>query len=588
MDDCSTELKRTVPVMRVVKAAVVDMHEDIGRYQQQCLHWAVRGLKKLERESLKTGLKKVTLLVNQNTRSATLPPDFNDAHFVGAIDNNGKKVALRVNGKIPDIKNIEDISCEDKCEKCQQEKAICNELTITESVTLVVVGDSMQEQTVIKKLYPDGSYFLETNIPIWDVASQSVIFTKQKEFITQLDLKDCGCIDETPENIERIRCCCPDVYDCYFSCCDNTCDDDYGGYKIQEDSGLIYLDKAHLHRKVYLEYWGFLAKKNGQYQVPEVAFETLVNWVKFKKVENQRNISLSERQWTFEQYDRERKNMRKIMGRVSLSQLLYYALITPKFDWEIRMGDCIEVDDTVSTLMNAPARVNGSSSSGSGSSGSGSNGDGSGGAGCDMPFTCPPASNTTTTFTPFDIAVIAGNGFGTPVPGGNSYQNDKLKGALGINFILVNETPETGIRRQFTIDTVNGILYRWQADGVTPNDWFAGDTLVVPTFFKYVNGQVVSPGVDPGLPVPKIYEYESAGDGDSFVVSGIAGKKIWGVWRAGQFRRPILTVPVDSESIQVQGTALPENKGIVANGLIGLQVGDALIPGEKLEFGYYD
>lgn len=586
MEDCSTELKRTVPVMRVVKAAVTDLHEDIGRYQQLGLHWAVRGLKKLERESLKTGLKKVTILVNQNTRSATLPPDFESEHFVGIINNNGKKVALRVNGKIPDVKNIEDIPCEDKCEKCQQDTSICNDLTITESVTLVIVGDSMQEQTVIKKLYPDGSYFLETRIPIWDVESQSVIFTVQKEFITQIDLKPCGCIDETPENIERIRNCCPDVYDCHFACCDDACDDDYGGYKLIDESGLIYLDKAHLIRKVYLEYWGFLAKKNGQYQVPEVAFETLVNWVKFKKVENQRNISLSERQWTFDQYERERKNMRKVMGRVSLSQILYYALITPNFDWEIRRGDCLEVDDTVSTLMNAPSSVNGSSGGGS-SSGSGS-GDGSGGAGCDMPFVCPPASNTTSTFTPFDIAVIAGNGFGTPVPGGNSYQNDKLKGALGINFILVNETPETGIRRQFTIDTVNGILYRWQADGVTPNDWFAGDTLVVPTFFKYVNGQIVSPGVDPGLPVPKVYEYVSGGDGDSFIVSGIAGKKIWGVWRAGQFRKPILTVPTDSESIQVQGTELASNKGIVANGLIGLQATDFLVPGEKLEFGYYD
>lgn len=585
MVDCSTELKRTVPVMRVVKAAVVDMHEDIGRYQQLCLHWAVRGLKKLERESLKTGLKKVTLLVNQNTRSATLPADFSEAHFVGAIDNNGKKVALRVNGKIPDVKSIEDIPCEDKCEKCQQDTSICNELTTTETITLVVVGDSMQEQTVVKKLYPDGSYFLETTIPIWDVESQSVIFTTQKEFITQLDLKPCGCIDETEENIERIRCCCPDVYDCYFSCCDDTCDDDYGGYKLQEESGTIYLDKAHLHRKVYLEYWGFLAKKNGQYQVPEVAFETLVNWVKFKKVENQRNISLGERQWTFDQYDRERKNMRKIMGRVSLSQILYYALITPNFDWEIRRRDCTEADDTISTLMNAPSRVNGSSS-GSGSSGSGS-GD-SGSAGCDLPLTCPPSSNTTSTFTPFDIAVIAGNGVGTPTPGTNVYQNDKLKGALGINFIIVNNTNETILGKQFVLDTVAGTITRYQGDGVTPNDWFAGDILIVPTFFKYVNGQIVSPGVDPGLPVPKVYEYISAGDGDSFLVSGIAGKKIWGVWRAGQFRKPILTVPTDSEHIQVQGTELASNKGIVANGLVGLQAGDFLVPGEQLLFGYYD
>src|SRR6188768_533309 len=99
MADCSTELKRTVPITRVVKAAIVDMHEDIGRYQELALHWAVRKLKQMERQTLKTGLKKVTIKVNQTTRTATLPPDFSSESFVGIIDQYGKKVALRINNK---------------------------------------------------------------------------------------------------------------------------------------------------------------------------------------------------------------------------------------------------------------------------------------------------------------------------------------------------------------------------------------------------------------------------------------------------------------------------------------------------------
>lgn len=572
MQDCSLELKRTVPISRVVKAAIVDMHEDIGRYQQLALHWAARGLKKLERQHLKTGLKKVTIKVNQNTKSATLPPDFSREHFVGVIDNSGRKVALRINGKIPDVQNVEYISCEDKCEKCQQDKSICSDLTITESTTLVVVGNSMQEQTVIKKLYPDGSYFLETKIPVWDVESSSVIFTTQKEFITQLDLKDCGCLEESEANIEKLKCVCPEVYDCYFSeCC--ACDEDLGGYRIYEETGVIYLDKAHKINKILLEYWGFLPKKNGQYQVPEVAFEALVEWIKYKKIADKNNVPEWRIDRAFDSYKREVNNMKKELRRVSLSQILYWAFVTPKFDIIVPQDDCESLSDS-STLNSA--------SSGSASAESGSI------SGCDLPSVCPPASNTTSTFTPFDIAVIAGNGAGTPVPGTNVYQNDKLIGALGINFILVNETPETVIRKQFVHDPVAGTITRYQADGVTPNDWFLGDTLVVPTFFKYVNGQIISAGVDPGSAVPKIYEYVANGtEGDLFTVSGIIGLKIWGVWRAGQFRKPILTTPTDSERIQVKGTDLGSGKGILANGEVGLQVGDSLVVDEKIQFGFY-
>ena len=573
MQDCV--INRTVPVMRVVKAAIVDMHEDIGRYQQLGLHWAVRGLKKIERQHLKTGLKKVTIKVNQSTKSATLPPDFSEAHFVGVIDNNGRKVPFRINNKIPDVNNIDDIACEDKCEKCNQDKAICDELTVTESTTLVVVGDSMQEQTVIKKLYPDGSYFLETRIPVWDVPSQSVVFTTQKEFITQLDLKECGCIDESEENIEKLKCVCPEIYDCYFSqCC--SCDDDLGGYKIYEETGLIYLDKAHLVNKIYLEYWGFLAKKNGQYQVPEVAFEALVEWVKYKKIADKSNVPQWRIDKTFDSYKRELKNMRKELGRISLAQVLRYILTAPKFD-------IIVVDDDCSPISNA-STLNSASSASSTSSSSSSNSS----AGCDMPVTCSPSSNTTSTFTPFDIAVIAGNGSGTPVVGTNVYQNDKLKGALGINFIIVNETNETVLNKQFVVDTVNGTITRYQADGVTPQPWQLGDRLIVPTFFKYVNGQIISAGADPGVAVPRVYEYVANGtEGDVFTVSAINGLKIWGVWRSGQYKKPILTTPTDSERIQINGTDLGSDKGILANGVVGLQSGDGLIPNEKIQFGYY-
>jgi len=230
--NCNTELKRTVPLTRVVGAAIIDLHENIGYLQQVATHHAARGLKKITRETLKTGLRKVTLTVSQNTKSANLPPDFDTEEGVYIINERGFKVPLKLNNKIVDYKNIEDIEPPELCPKCNQNTQICEDLTITEETTLVVVNGFTVQQTVIKKLYPDGSYYLETRIPVWDIDSAGIIYTTAKEFITKLDLKDCGCLVESPANIEAIRCLCPDVWCNYFAPCDNHCMIDYGGYRI--------------------------------------------------------------------------------------------------------------------------------------------------------------------------------------------------------------------------------------------------------------------------------------------------------------------------------------------------------------------
>lgn len=461
--DCSKELQRTVPLSKAVAAAIVDTHEDVGRVQQSFYHWGARGLKKLDRESLRTGLRKVVIAVNKTTRTATLPPDFGGEHFVGVIEG-CRKVPLKLNVSLADTKNVEDIPCEDKCEKCNQDKAICQDLTVTEDTVIVNVNGFASQQTIIKKLYPDGSYYLETMIPVWDVTSESVIYTTTKEFIAAIDLKPCGCIEETEENIEKIKCCNPDVYDCYFTTCDAECNGDYGGYKIFEESGLIYFDNPKNFSKIYLEYWGFMPKKNGQYHIPEVAFETLVNWIKFKWVENKRNVPLVERNWVFEQYKRERSNMEKINGRISLAFIIQSIGLTPKFDLDFGVCDINCGDVSLSNFVAASSSYSASASS---SSDTGTGGTGSGEC-CDKKL-----------LTPFQLAKVAGLGGDNPVIDVNYYQNDLLKDAMNLELIVVNNNNETRKALQFTFDSSTGTINRWQYDGVTPNPWSTGDVLVV-------------------------------------------------------------------------------------------------------------
>lgn len=479
MTDCSTELKRLVPLYRVVSAAIVDMHEDQGKMMHVTTHHAARGLRKLDREVLRTTPRSAVLTINRNTNTATLPPDFDEEYGVYVIVD-GRKIPLKLRPELVDSGNMNEIACDDtKCPKCAQDTKICNDLTITEDTSIVIIHDSPYEQTVIKKLYPDGSYYLETRIPVWDEEDETVIYTTQKEFITSLDLKPCGCIEESEENIQKIKTCAYDVYCQYYTPCDYNCQVNYGGYKIFEHTNLIQLDAVGSFKKLYIEYYGFMPKKNGQYMVPEVAFETLVNWCKFKWIENKRNVPRWERQDAFDHYRRERSNMERIIGRISLSAIIQSIGLIPKFDIEVPVCDPVGYGYSTDPIISSSSTTSTSGSGGSGLSSSDSDTDT-----CESTnqTDCPPLSGKG--FYPFDIAKIAGVGAKSPIVGVNYYQDDKLKGALGVNMIVVNNSNENIKAKQFTIDTTSGTIYRWQGDGVTPNKWQDGDILIVPTFFK--------------------------------------------------------------------------------------------------------
>lgn len=459
MTDCNGYDKRLIPLSRVVNAALIDSYEDVGKSREIYSHWTARGVRKLQKEALRLGIKRVLLTVNHNTKTATLPPDCDDVQFVGYIEN-GVKVPLTIGNNLINDASIEDIPCEDACPKCNEDKGICNDLTVSEEEEIVIVNSGNYTKTTIKKLYPNGDYYLETTIPYYNTVTVAVEYVTTKEFIVALDLKSCGCPERTEENIEKIRCCNSDVYDCYYSGCSTACDSSIGGYKIFPESGLIQLDYRFKKEKVYIEYVGFMPKVNGQYAIPEVAFETLVAWVKWKSVENRRNILPYERDFIFKNYRRERCNMEKMMGRISLSSIINAINQTPKFDIDLGYGHstgCIgtsneyvsqitssKVSDDVCSSVNASCGTN----------------------------------NGTTHVTPFQLAVIAGNGSGTPVAGEYTYTNLGLVGALNLNSIIINNNNETTLNGDFTFNSITGTITRI-------NPWIAGDTLIA-AFAKLV------------------------------------------------------------------------------------------------------
>lgn len=86
----------------------------------------------------------------------------------------------------------------------------------------------------------------------------------------------------------------------------------------------------------------------------------------------------------------------------------------------------------------------------------------------------------------------------------------------------------------------------------------------------------------------RIYTYDGTGlEGATLDVSFLSGKYVLAAWRAGFYKRVVITTPDDSEEIQVGTVDAGLGKGIVSSGSAVLQAGDALLSGEKVDFLYY-
>lgn len=451
----SSLLKNTVPLSKVVSQAMLDMYADLSLsgLQQTYFNWASRGMTKLVNEVLKTNVQKVMLKVNRSSNTAILPFGFKKEVFVGVINHYGQKVPLRLRTELTDEKEIDVVECEDKCPKCNANKAVCNELTVTEDTFIVIINNATYEGTTIKKMYPDGRYFLETRTPVLNINTNRIEYSIQKKFVGTVSLKPCGCVEETESNINLIRTCRPEIYCNYFApSCSSTLD---AGYMIFEENGYIKFDNRFNFDKVYLEYQGTIPKKNGQYHIPEVCFETLVNYVKFKSVENKKSVPLPERRYYFDRYTIERSNMRKVISRLGLSKILQLINSLPKFEYDAPL-----LDDCYYPCVTPPVKTPASSK-----------------------YAATQSSSTSTaaqSFIPFEYSGITGIG-DAPTHDTDTYQNDKFKNAIGINVIFLDNSILTLKKGEFSLDSVNGKITL-----LNGNRFFDTMVLVVPTFFKLI------------------------------------------------------------------------------------------------------
>ncbi len=447
MDSSKNFQGKLVPLSKVVNAAIMSNSEDVGKVKEKYFHFAGRAAKKLQTESFHIGKQRALLTVNHSTKTATLPIAFEEEVFVGYVEN-GQRVSLKRNTNLINESTTEEITCEDSCPKCQQDKGICNDLETTETEEVVIVNGTSATKTVIKKLYPNGDYFLETTIPYYNTVTATVEYATTKEFIVALSLKSCGCLDTSDENLRRVQSCSPDVYDCYFSSYCGACDTDLGGYRILPESGLIQLDYRFDKDQLYIEFNTTLPRIRGQYVVPSYSFETMVKLVSFMAVEGNKSVPLQEREWRFNHYRIERGNMEKVMGRISLANIIKIVNSVPKFDWEM------SASSTVSRATSNPYISEIVSSSV-----------------CETTALSCPTNSVGQRLVPFQLAVKVGVGSQAPIAGEYTYQNDGLIGALNLEKILVAKNDETRIDGDYTFDPIEGRITR-------VNPWNDGDSLI--------------------------------------------------------------------------------------------------------------
>lgn len=341
----SNNVKNTIPISKVTRAAAIDLGEDFLRVDATFAHWAVRGLNKISREVLRGGLKRVILPVHKNFKTISIPADFKSLAFIGVVDDCGMKHGLTPKGYIAE--NIKPEDCQDSCSSCGQDLDICEDMNVKETIEYVTFPETGDQQFEKKtsKYFESGKYFEKIIYPVWDMSEEDVVFKTSNKIITEFDTLQCGCLAKSDENISKIKEHCYGTYcKCYTPCRETS--DDIGGYRIFEDTGIIQLDKNIQFDQVYIEYFGSLPKINGEFHVPEVAFETLVAFVKYKNCEHKKSMALVERDWMKRNYKTEKDNMFIILGRIRLSDIISSVRRTPKFELN---GNAYSCDSTFAT-----------------------------------------------------------------------------------------------------------------------------------------------------------------------------------------------------------------------------------------------
>lgn len=217
-----------------------------------------------------------------------MPDDYFKLSSISRINECNMIIPLAINTNI--VRDLVDISAEKNCGcECGCKSSLCgvikNYEAITEDTYETMPDASSKKFTSItrKIAYPDGSVVMERTYPVKklvDGTFTDVILQTDKTQICKLDVQPCGCIVNTPANVDKVNSCCNGAsYTVDWGCtvCDVTPPD---GYNFSEIGNTINLPSNYCSDKVLVRYYFDVLIKD--MRIPRLAKDAFMAGMKAK------------------------------------------------------------------------------------------------------------------------------------------------------------------------------------------------------------------------------------------------------------------------------------------------------------------
>lgn len=271
--------------------------------------------------------------IDKKTNSITVPCGFLKISSISIIDECEKIQTLIIDTDIKD--DIVDVSLSKNCScECGCNTDLCgvikNYEAILEDVTEIMPDDSTKVFTKItrKVVYPDGSMFVKYTYPIRiyeEGAWTDTIDKVDEEFLCKLQVKKCGCIEDTEKNRETLgHCINADKIETDFGCTVRCLDDCNGNalrYNFSEEGNRIVFPSNFHYDKALLRF--YVELKGKEIRIPLLAKPAFMHGLKAFALEFDDSVPKGVKDGYKNSYDAKKNLLALDLTKCSLKEVLH-------------------------------------------------------------------------------------------------------------------------------------------------------------------------------------------------------------------------------------------------------------------------
>ena len=257
--------------------------------------------------------------INKDTNSLPIPNDCLLLEAVGYENEHGVVIPMWYNNKIPlDLLFSNTKNC--ACNTCGGEHEYCGVIgNINEESEEVNINGINYTKTIKTTTLLDGTVIVTSDIPTLvnneGVLSVEIVHTQEE--MCKIDLLPCGCVDNTPDNKEKIT-----KFNC--SCCelDTNCGT-YNryipkdrGYRLDMNEEQIILDRTYPLDYIVLRYVTNI-KSAKDYRIPLLAMEAMIYGIVYYANSFNLKLSMNERALGGNAYNMYQAEKKKLSKRIN-------------------------------------------------------------------------------------------------------------------------------------------------------------------------------------------------------------------------------------------------------------------------------